>query len=327
MPVGRNDRTVTGFESGRGCCVTRKPLSSPYQNYSACAAVWAALENTNVKLSETDEVARVLCGSQAGFMRFHMRYACAWATLIAVCVLALSRLPHTVPSPRCQSSDLHLLAGPAALGDSLEQPGQPRWVILLTMCFRRKSIELQLANADVYLAQLNRWLKETNFHIFVVESSGTPVNLTHPRLSFLTFDDPERTSGSSSILEANALIFAARELENYPAYHAADYILKVTGRYYFEDLEQVLRQVKPSKALYLQRHRNAKIKWQNSEYFGIRKEGLQFLGHFVRQQETFMETGLYLLSDIADWDFMHPPNKGFSNKIARGGDKLIINPL
>ena len=206
---------------------------------------------------------------------------------------------------------------------------QPRWVILLTMCFRRKTIERQQAHAEVYLGQLNRWLKETNFHIFVVETSGTPVNFTHPRLSFLTFDDPERTpDGSSSILEANALIFAAREMEKYPAYRAAEYVLKVTGRYFLEDLEQVVRQVTPSKALYLQRHRNADLRggWQNSEYFGIRKVGLQLLGPFVRHQEILMEVGLHRLSTFVDWDFLHP-NKGFPNKMARGGDKQIIDPL
>lgn len=207
------------------------------------------------------------------------------------------------------------------------EPARPSWVVLLTMCFDRPTVEARVNYANMYLSVLDRWIASTDLHIFVVESSGYSLNLTHPRLTYLTFDDPSRhTSGSSSVLEANALLFAAQAMQSYAAYKNASHVLKVTGRYFLEDVETRLFSVsrKPVKTLYLQKHRNGKISWQNSEYFGIKKEALAYPALHVHHTRKAMEESLFAFSMIVKSGLF---GIGFTNTQARGGDGLIINPL
>lgn len=206
-------------------------------------------------------------------------------------------------------------------------PPRLSWVVLLTMCFDRPTVESVAEHTNIYRDVLDRWLTETGIHIFVVETSGYSLNLVHPRLTYLTFDDTSRhTVTSSSVLEANALVFAAKEMQSYAAFKNASHVLKVTGRYFLEDIETKLHLLskKPVKALYLQNHRNGKISWQNSEYFGIMKEALAFPALHVHHTRKSMEESLFALSKIV---YSGVFGVGFRNTQARGGDGLIVNPL
>jgi hypothetical protein len=204
----------------------------------------------------------------------------------------------------------------------------PAWGVLLTMCFQRDSVESTEQHKALYETVIKKWLAGTELPIFVIETSGYQLNFRHKRLWYFTFDDPQRkTVVSSTILEANALDRAVRELKELPEARDITHILKVTGRYFLEGVEEQLSRhaVLCSPVLLLQTHRNEAIKWQNSEYYGIRKDALDFLVHRVLQSNNeLMEHSLFTLSTFLGYTFLGP---GFTNSQPRGGDRLVINPL
>ena len=51
-------------------------------------------------------------------------------------------------------------------------------------------------------------------------------------------------------------------IQNNDKYNECTHILKVTGRYYLDNIETVLNNLENNKDLYLQIHRNNNIKWQ-----------------------------------------------------------------
>jgi len=203
----------------------------------------------------------------------------------------------------------------------------PTWGVLLTMCFQRDSVESTEQHKALYETVIKKWLSGTELPIFVIETSGYQLNFRHKRLWYFTFDDAQRkTVGSSSILEANALDRAVRELKELPEARDITHILKVTGRYFLEGVEEQLSRhaVLCSPVLLLQTHRKEDIKWQNSEYYGIRKDALDLLAHRVLQNGQAMEQSLFTLSTLLGYTFLGP---GFTNSQPRGGDRLVINPL
>ena len=89
--------------------------------------------------------------------------------------------------------------------------------------------------------------------------------------------------------------------------------------------EQISKhKVRHSPVLLLQSHRNEDIKWQNSEYFGIRKDALDLLSFRVLKNKKAVEENLFMLSTLFGCEFLGP---GFTNRQPRGGDGLVINPL
>jgi hypothetical protein len=203
----------------------------------------------------------------------------------------------------------------------------PEWGVLLTMCFRRDSVKSEEEHEILYHGIIEKWLQHTDLPIFVIETSGFQLNITHERLWYFTFDDPHRKKvGSSSILEANALNRAMEEMNSLPAAANITHVLKVTGRYFLEGVEEQISKHADlrSPVLLLQTHRNEDIKWQNSEYFGIRKDALDVLSYRVLQSNKAMEENLFTLSNLFGFKFLGP---GFTNSQPRGGDGLVINPL
>lgn len=100
-----------------------------------------------------------------------------------------------------------------------------------------------------------------------------------------------------------------------------EYILKVTGRYFLPNIRWHLRFLSktPSYDLLLQTHRNDQIRWQNSEYYVIRRTLLE---PFLRMVyiEGLMEHKLYEFSNTKHYRSIGP----FRNTVPRGGDKLVI---
>ena len=208
-------------------------------------------------------------------------------------------------------------------------PSSEDWVVLLTMCFKRPSPEDQLEHEAMYLDRLNKWLNETQLFIFVIESSGYELHLSHPRLSYISFVDLEQwPSTSSSRLEANALVHAVNEMQNHNAFKTARYVLKVTGRYFLEDISAVLS-IKPTATdpvLYLQRHRGKD--WQHSEYYGMKTQWFRAFAYMARgaPRHVLMESILFQFSEINNWEYLHP-EQGFPNRTPRGGAKDVVDPL
>jgi len=172
---------------------------------------------------------------------------------------------------------------------------------------------------DLYITQINRWLLETTLPIFVVESSGYTFNeIKNDRLHVMTLNIPDKLN-SSSQYEAKSILYAIQQMQHFQEYVNCTHILKVTGRYFLQNIETKLDTIDKTYDLYLQKHKQ--LNWRNSEYFGIRKELMSPLMESV--QNKLMENALSDYSDNKLYIEIGP----FENNVNRGGDSNIIREL
>lgn len=201
---------------------------------------------------------------------------------------------------------------------------QNKWIVLLTTAVNINNDKKDIKNRKIiYSNQIGNWLTKTNMHIFVIESTGVGFpKLNHDRLTKITTKLPKIQSSSQS--EAASILYALNEMNNNIVFKNCTHILKVTGRYFFDEIKNNLQNIKPNLDVYLQIHKNDSIKWQHTEYYGIKKELLKTFLESVLE-DGLMEHKFYdfiLLNNLSK-QIIGP----FKNNIPRGGDKLIINPL
>lgn len=179
---------------------------------------------------------------------------------------------------------------------------------------------------ELYSSNILKWLEYTLYPIVVIESSGYNFpEINHERLykySF-EFDDNIKLTHSGD-KEIYSLSFVLDKIKDLDIYKNCSHILKVTGRYYLEGIEAVLTSVPLHKELYLQFHRYDDIKYQHSEYFGMKKELLNnFVSDYYNLNGELMEQKLWGFSINKDkWHIGY-----FNNKIKRGGDNMLITKL
>ena len=201
------------------------------------------------------------------------------------------------------------------------------WIVLLTTCVNplnknyNNHHEIRFRR-DLYTHQLKHWLNETNLQIVVVESSGyTFPDVQHERLTVISFTIDKKCD-SSSQYEARSLMYAMDKIKDLDFFSPCTHILKVTGRYFLKNVENVLSNAEQNLDLYLQYWRHDGRTWQNTEYFGIRKELL------LEMLEPIIDIGL-----IENCLFHYSLTKKycfigkFPNNIPRGGDKKLYTEL
>jgi hypothetical protein len=196
-----------------------------------------------------------------------------------------------------------------------------KWIVLLTMAVNVNGENEH--RKKLYKEQLLKWLNYTDYYIYVIESTGVHLDITHERLKFISFElFPKLASSSQS--EATSILHILNNIINDPVYIDCTHILKVTGRYFLHNINGVLNNCVPDLDVYIQHHYNIKIKWQHTEYFGVRKTLLEkFLLTVVN--EGIMEHRFYefIVKNKLKFRRIGP----FVNNVARGGDKMLINPL
>jgi len=204
---------------------------------------------------------------------------------------------------------------------------QNNWIVLISTCVNPlnqnyNNIHEIRFRKDLYTYQIKKWLSETNMKIIVVESSGyTFPNIIHDRLTVISFIIDKKYD-SSSQYEAQSLIYAIEKIKDTEDFKNCTHILKVTGRYFLKNIETVLSNVEQDLDLYLQYWRHDVNKWQNTEYFGIRRDEL------VPMLEPILDIGL-----IENNLFNYSLEKKycfigkFPNNIPRGGDKKLYTEL
>jgi hypothetical protein len=185
---------------------------------------------------------------------------------------------------------------------------------------------------SLYKRQIHRWLMNTSLHIFCIESTGYIFEIYDPRfhqININLFKD-DIIYNSSTILELQSLhaFFKYNHDDmNIDFDFKYTHIIKVTGRYYLEDIENKLKDYKDGLDVYLQKHVNHEIEWQNTEYYIMKKE---LFNDFVStniaiENKQLMENMFYtyITSNTLKYMFIGP----FPNNIPRGGDKFIITEL
>jgi len=199
---------------------------------------------------------------------------------------------------------------------------QNRWIVLLTTAVNNpeKSMPDTDYRKELYTKQINRWLNETKYDVVVVESSGyTFPDIQHDRLHKISITIDKKLP-SSSQYEAISILYALQQIANTEYYRKCTHILKVTGRYFLENIERVLNSSEQDKDLYLQKHFTDG--WQNSEYYGIRK---WLYNSFIKNIKVsgLMEAGLCQFAVNKTVQRIGT----FPNNIRRGGDNMLITNL
>jgi hypothetical protein len=204
--------------------------------------------------------------------------------------------------------------------DNKNSLNHSKWIVLLTTC-----VDINSNSSDIeyrkklYHGQITHWLTRTNLPIFVVESSDYPFDeIKNDKLTVFHFKQDSISSSTQG--ESESIKYALKELMNNEKYIHCSHILKVTGRYFLDDIENKLEIVEQNNDLYLQIHRHSG--WQNSEYYGIKKE---LFTSFIESLpvDYLMEQHLYDFSLNKKWTTIGP----FPNTIPRGGDSQIIHEL
>jgi hypothetical protein len=193
-----------------------------------------------------------------------------------------------------------------------------KWCILLTACVLRN---FSLSKFNYYREAIEAWLTKTDLPIFIVESSGYKFSeFSGTRLKVYTFNLSEKLA-SSSQYEARSIIAALEYFkEDMKPY---THILKVTARYYVEDMRSILYNSPPTKIL-VQHLQNTPLKWNNSEIFGIRKRCLKPLMKTIINL-GYMEQAIYNFKETHTHRILPPMKNVFGAR--RGGDDFIVDPL
>lgn len=202
-----------------------------------------------------------------------------------------------------------------------------KWIIILTTAlnvnYKNDDSEIY-KRRNLYINQITKWLNYTDFDIVVIESTGLGFpKITHPRLHKYVVSLP--IYETSSISEAESLLYVLNQIKNESYYQECTHILKVTGRYYLNNIKNILKNSKNDYDLYLQIHKDDNIKWQHTEYYGIRKNLLIPFLLTLRKTKILMEHAFY--NFIHKYKFKITTIGPVLNNVARGGDGLIINPL
>jgi len=193
-----------------------------------------------------------------------------------------------------------------------------KWCILLTACVLRNYSSTKF---NYYRKAIGAWLSKTTLPIFIVESSGYQFSeFSGTRLKVYTFSLSENLA-SSSQYEARSIIAA---LEHFKT-DMTDYthILKVTARYYVDNMRSILYEG-PPRQIYVQHLKNDTLKWNNSEIFGLRKRFFkQLLSPIVSL--GYMEQAIYNFQTTHTCRILPPMHNCLGAR--RGGDNFLVDPL
>ena len=122
---------------------------------------------------------------------------------------------------------------------------------------------------DMYLRNIQRWLRDTDLDIYVVDSSNQGVAIQHPRLKVLTFDQAKANlphNPTLSYKERTSLLKAYAHFEEH--LQAYDYVFKITGKYVIPQLQAYADSAPPGTDVICQ---NLQITHgQNTELLGVR---------------------------------------------------------
>jgi len=201
------------------------------------------------------------------------------------------------------------------------------WVVLLTTAvnpFGKNDTNEILYREQLYKKQIHRWLNDTDYEIFVTESTGwtIPNLLDSPRLHLINFDLIKEfgKSTSSSFYESHSFVKFVKFFQETDFYDKTTHILKVTGRYFLPDINKQISVLR-NYDVYIQKHKSKN--WQNTEYFGINKHLLLDLANKNLSDNTYLEHTFYnFIQDKKRMKF-----EPFENNISRGGDGKTLNPL
>jgi hypothetical protein len=138
-------------------------------------------------------------------------------------------------------------------------------------------------NVELYEKRVKRWLDETEFDIFIVDSSGIGINQKNERLKQFVFEqDLKFNHVSVSVSEKNSILKASEyfnELLNY------DIIFKITGKYFIPEFKSIIKTI-PNDTDIVFQHLEI-THGQNTELVGFKSELFIDIINEITENKTF----------------------------------------
>lgn len=210
-------------------------------------------------------------------------------------------------------------------------------ILLLTMCvdtFNKNSKDDKDYRLKIYKKSIDNYLKFTNLDIYIIESSNNKdiKNLYNynPRVHYHSFDLNnsryiKNYSQSSTFYE----IFSIKEAFDYFNLKKYNNIIKVTGRYYIPNIENIMNNLDNDNNLHIQ-YRMTKIKnkktiYNHTEILGFKANYFNKLfDEIIRSNKNFEA----VITDLNKKEKCSKlPKIILKDYVKRGGDKLIMKYL
>ena len=184
--------------------------------------------------------------------------------------------------------------------------------ILLTMY-----IGDDITRRSIYEDRVKKWLEQTNFEIFVVDSSGQYLNQKNKRLHQYSFKQEKQFARSNpTIYERDSILNAFEYFKNY--FINFDIIFKVTGKYFIPNLENQLKYIPKDAELILQNRSDTY--GQNTEIIGIKTSLIKPIISLLNSRNNFETT----ISKIKNnYKYYRLPSLKLNDYTKRGDSRIL----
>jgi hypothetical protein len=139
-------------------------------------------------------------------------------------------------------------------------------------------------NVELYEKRVKRWLDETDFDIFIVDSSGIGIKQTNERLKQYVFtQEPYFDRFSVSVSEKNSILNAIEYFND--DFLEYDIIFKITGKYFIPNFDYVITTIPDDTDIVFQ---NLQITHgQNTELVGFRPNIIKDIILNISHEKSF----------------------------------------
>ena len=209
-------------------------------------------------------------------------------------------------------------------------------VILLTMCVNtvsNNSYNDQQYRINLYKNTINKYLKNTNLNIFIIESSNNQElkNLykNNNRINIHTFDlikkyDIYSYYKSKERLSTICELFSLKEAYNVFNLNQYNFILKITGRYYIPNIEHIIKNLNNYNTFYIQ-YRNLGNDIFGTELLIFKSFMFDKILNYTLKNNLILEKSITNLCN--QYSYSKLSKIKLENNVYRGGDKIKIKYL
>lgn len=217
------------------------------------------------------------------------------------------------------------------------------YAILMTTCVSPQIFQKDdspIIRKKLYEETIMLWLTCTNLDIYVMESSGSTLDIpNHPRINMYSFTIPnDIVQGNSSIGEAMSI---QKAMEYFGLVEKYEFIVKVTGRYFVPELESFVNNVlsisRPIPSFLFQQYKRNLIfsvifqdyirgkNRQPSEIFGFKSNLYKvFTDRIINHTTHLMEESLHEMSSHPSMTIYRMPKLKLHKPVKRGGDRRLM---
>ena len=173
----------------------------------------------------------------------------------------------------------------------------------------------------MYQEVIRWWLKNTAFHLFVVDSAnnsfGSDIEQNN-RVSVYHFNQNDFIKHNPRLINPGPTVPELLSLEKsisfFKEFHNYDFVFKLTGKYTLPEFETTIQHLSiPDDVTFICQYIGTVTHWQHTELLGIRVKDFQTIISQLKSYKTFFEKSISLLIQHKQFKFIKlPPLKNTS---------------